>query len=56
MHDTSLYSTERSGERARQREREKEREQVKSERQRKGCGMGHKLDYWSSNYEGLEKE
>jgi hypothetical protein len=36
-------------------ERERERERVRCRAWvKKGCSMGHKLDCWSSIYEGLE--
>jgi hypothetical protein len=50
-----LYVMEKSGARARGREREKDTERIKSERRRvaeKGFGVGHKLNCWSSIYEG----
>jgi hypothetical protein len=40
-----------SGERERERERQRKRDRVLL---RKGCGMGHKLDNWSSYLWGLE--
>jgi hypothetical protein len=56
MHDTSFIQ---NGKEWGEGKTERERERVKSERPgvwlRKGCGMGHKLDRWSSIYEGLKK-
>jgi hypothetical protein len=54
-HDTTFISN-RKEEGVGKMERERERER-KSERRSvggKGCSIGHKLDCWSSIYEGLE--
>jgi hypothetical protein len=49
-----LCSTEKSGASAKT-ERERERERVRcGEWVKKGCGVGRKLDQWSSIYEGVE--
>ncbi len=52
-HDTSfLWNRKESGKSKTEGERERVRGRVW---QRKGCGAVHKIDHWSSIYDGLEK-
>ncbi len=53
-HDTTFILNGKEGVLARWRERDRKRKSERWSVGGKGCGMGHKLDCWSSIYEGLE--